>query len=80
MVQQGVPRDEFKVPHVIFDYYYNLVCDVPGFKDKMTSDGLRGRRSHPLKLKLAAWFQMNGENLTFRRAAKNACIDRNTRP
>ena len=68
-------RKEFRVPRVVFDHYYAILQQVPGLGDSVRGNGRRGRRSQPLKNKLAAWFLWLGEGLSFKRAARSACID-----
>ena len=70
-------RRTFGVPPSIFASVYEAIKEVPGFADKTDGDGCRGRRSKPLKLKLAAFFVVVREGITFKRAGKLACMDSN---
>ena len=68
--------DEFRMSRQLFEDLYEEL--VPQFGDKVHGDGLMGRRSQPLRLKLGALIVVLTEGLSFRRAAKIACIDRVT--
>ena len=68
--------DEFRMSRQMFEELYNEL--LPKFKDKVPGDGLKGRRSQPLRLKLGALIVMLTEGLSYKRAARVACIDKVT--
>ena len=68
--------DEFHMPRKVFEQIYDMLVDVPGFKDKKRGDGGRGMRSQPLRLKVCAlvYILTDGGARPIYRAAQRACL------
>ena len=49
-------RNEFHVSRRLFYYHLNILKESGEFDEKVSGDGTKGRRSHPLHLKLAFAF------------------------
>ena len=68
--------DEFHMPRKVFEQIYDMLVDVPGFKDKNRGDRGRGMRSQPLRLKVCAlvYILTDGGARPIYRAAQRACL------
>jgi hypothetical protein len=67
-------REEFHVPRRVFFYHLRLLHRSGEFDEKTEADGQRGRRSHPLHLKLAFSFVKLTEGISFKRGETLSCI------
>jgi len=70
-------REEFHVSQRVFYYHLRLLHQSGEFEEKVTGDGSKGRRTHPLRLKLAFSFVRLSEGISFKRGQTLACISNN---
>ena len=67
-------RREFHVSRRLFYYHLAALRRSGEFDEKLPGDGTRGRRSHPLHLKLAFSFVRLTEGISYHRGETLACI------